>query len=202
MNLYTEIIETRKKYGISHKLIVPLVHQGVVMRKMGNYNKAIKYLKQASTKSIEINNPLYLIWIDHHLAFVYLNQGKDIQIVENLSKNAFEGYKKLEDPKGISDCYEQQGFIYLAKDEIDKAEKNFELALNLRKSIGNLHGTASSVMDLGLVLWHKKRYLKSIKFFFQAFYLHYKLGILNHIRFYRLLKLIYVWIIDKRNWNM
>jgi tetratricopeptide (TPR) repeat protein len=202
MNLHTEVIETRKKYGMSHKLIVPLVHQGVLMRKLGNYNEAIKSLREARIKSIEINNKIHLIWIDHHLAWVLIDQDKDIRVAEKLSKSAFEEYKKLEDPKGISDCYQQQGFIHLAKDEIDEAEKNFELALNLRKSIGNLHGTASSVQDLALVSWHKKRYLKSISLFFQTFYLHYKLGILNDVRFFRLLYKTYVWIFGKRNWNM
>ncbi|KHD06765.1 hypothetical protein PN36_26345 [Candidatus Thiomargarita nelsonii] len=202
MKLHIEVIETRKKHGMTHKLIVPLVHQGILMRKMGNYNQAIEYFREARLKSIEINNKIHSIWIDHHLAWVLIHQGKNIPVAEKLSLSAFEGYKKLDDPKGISDCYQQQGFIHLAKDELDDAEKNFELGLNLRKSIGNLHGTASSVMDLALVLWHKKQYLKSIKSGFQAFYLYYKLGILNPIRFYRLLKLAYVWIFGKRNWSM
>jgi len=202
MKLYTELITTRKKSGMSHKLVMPLVHEGILMRKMGDYNKAIKYLREAEKKSIEINNKIYLILIDHHLAFVLINQGEDLITAEKLSQSALERYKKLDDPKGISDCYEQQGFIHLAKDEIDEAEKNFELALNLRKSINNRHGTASSVMDLALVSWHKKRYLKFISLFFQAFYLYYKLGVLNYIRFYRLLKLAYVWILGKRDWSM
>ncbi len=202
MNLHTEVIETRKKYEMTHKLVVPLVHQGVLMRKMGDYNEAIKYLREARTKSIEINNKIHLIWIDHHLAWVLIHQSKDIRLAEKLAKSAFEGYKKLDDPKGISDCYQQQGFIHLAKDEIDEAEKNFELALNLRKSIGNLHGTASSVQDLTLVSWHKKQYLKSIRLLFQTFCLYYKLGILNDVRFSRLLYKTYVWIFGKRNRNM
>jgi len=201
IDLYVKIIEIRDKYGWLHKLIGPLVHQGILMRRMGNYNQAMIYLNEAKARAVEISNENNPTWIDHHLAYVHLNQGK-ISEAEKLCKSSLEGYKRIESLGGISDCYEQLGLINLAKREIKDAEKYFEMSLNIRKSIGNLHGSASSVLDLALVYWHNKRYLKSIRLLLLGFSLYYKIGVLNHVRFARMLKLAYVWTLGDRKWTM
>jgi len=200
-HLYKEIIDLRKQIGTYHKLISPLVHQGIVMRKMKKYNEAIEYLTEAKNQDNKTGNKNYPTWINHHLAYVHLNQG-NLPIAEELCKSSLKEYKKLENQEGISDCYEQLGLIHLAKNEWDNAEKNFKIALDIRESIGNRHGKASALLDLALASYHKKWYFKSIIFVIKGLVLYYKIGILNRIRLSRMLRLVYVWTVGKRNWTM
>ncbi|HEW97998.1 MAG: hypothetical protein DRR16_29365 [Candidatus Parabeggiatoa sp. nov. 3] len=199
--LYTELIAERKRTGMTHKLISALVLQGVLMKYLRHYDQAIAYLTEAKEKALAIDHELYLAWIDHHLAWVYLNQNEPFSLAEKLANSALEGYQKFDAQRGISDCEEQQGAIHFRKGDIDQAEKYFQQALNRRKSIGNLPGVGSSLRDLAHVSWRKKQYFKSTKWFVQAVHQHYKLGRLNEFRFYRILHQFYIRLFGKRNRN-
>jgi tetratricopeptide (TPR) repeat protein len=201
IELYEEVIDLRHQHNIIHKTISPLVHQGIILRRKKDYERAIELLKKAKKITQVIPNQNNPVFIDHHLGYVYLNQG-NIDLAEKCCESSLQGYKNIENDRGISDCYEQLGFICLAKNKFDDSEKYFEKALNTRISIGNIHGAASSVLDLALISWHKKRYLIAIKFLLQGFKYYYELGILNRIRFTRMLNLAYVWTLGKRNWTM
>ncbi|OQW92677.1 MAG: hypothetical protein BWK78_00955 [Thiotrichaceae bacterium IS1] len=202
MTLYEEVITLRKQHGLFHKLIDPLVHQGVLFRRMKNYEQAIQSLEEARKMATELDNNLSVIWCEHHLAYVLLNQGKEIARAEALAKSSLKGYEELERPRGTSDGYEQLGLIYLSKDDFVRAEQYFQKALDIRKSIRNLHGTAASVLDLALVSWHKRQYFRAIGLLFQGFKLYFQLGILNPTRVVRMLKLAYTWIFGKKDWTM
>lgn len=195
INLYTEVINIRKEQGLIHKLAAPLVHQGIIMRRMGDCKRAINYLTEA--KEVEIDKEIRGGWIDHHLAYVFLQEGNHI-LAEQYCKTSLEGYKKLEDQRGISDSYEQLGFINLAKGEIEDASKNFERGLNIRTSIGNLHGTASSLKDMAIVYWHQKRFIISLFYFFKSAALYFKIGVVNQRRIARLFQIYFVWTLGKR----
>lgn len=198
---YETVIDLRNQYNLIHKLISPSVHQGVLLRRLGKYKQAVQVLSAAKEQAVEIGNPNDSIWIDHHLAYVLLNQGNNLELAKKLCNSSLEGYKRLEDGRGVSDAYQQLGFINLAQSKFEEAEHNFEKSLIIRRSINNRHGLASSVLDLGLVSWHQKKYYKFIKLFLKGFVLYARLGILNHVRFYRMLKLGYTWIIGARNWT-
>ena len=201
IELYKQTATLLKKLGLEHKLISPLTHQGIIMRRIGKYEQAFNYLIEAKEKAININNEIDRTWINHHLGYVVLNQGKT-KFAQELSEDSLEGYRKIESKRGISDCYEQLGLINLAQNKFNEAENNFKQSLNVRKSINNRHGEASSLLDLALSSWHKKQYLKSLIFLLQGFQLYAKIGVLNRIRLFRILKLAYVWTLGRRDWTM
>lgn len=198
---YTAALNQKKQNKIIHKLVGPLVHLGILHRRMGDYNRAIVYLTEAISEAQKIQDENALTWIAHHLAWVFLNQGKPL-LAEEQCKISLEGYKKMESQSGIADAYEQLGFVNIAKGEFEAADENFEMALNIREAIGNRHGVASCTMGLALAAWHKRQFLNFIKFLIQGFKGYHKIGVLNRVRFLRMLKLAYVWTVGKLNWTM
>ena len=201
IELYKQAATLLKNLGLEHKLISPLAHQGIIMRKMGKYEQAFNYLIEAQKTAIKINNELDIAWINHHLAYVFLNQGKT-EFAQKLSESSLEAFRKIERKRGISDCYEQLGLINLAQKKYDEAETNFKRSLNIRISINNRHGEASSLLNLALSSWDKKQYLKSLGFLFKGFKLYFKIGVINRVRFVRILKLAYTWTIGRRDSTM
>lgn len=199
--IYDKVITLRQKLGLIHKIINPQVHQGIILRRNGEYEQGIKILTKAQEQAKLINNFDLQIFISHHLAYIYLNKGNVIQAKE-LAQVAFKGYQKLDNLRGISDCYEQLGLINLAENSFNEAQTNFEASFKIRQSISNFHGSASCLLDLALVYWHQRQILKSIILLFKGFYAYAKLGILTKVRFRRMLKLAYTWTFGKRDWTM
>ncbi|BAY87984.1 hypothetical protein NIES267_75260 (plasmid) [Calothrix parasitica NIES-267] len=231
---YSQVLDTRIMKGFVDKIIGPLVHKGIIHRRVcipplhwltflnsklksypipvkldihetlrENYKLAAHYLKEAKLKAEEIQDETTIIWIAHHLAWVFLNQGNYAKAEEQCNIS-IQGYANFEDKRGISDCYEQLGFIHLAKGNefIQKAEDYFTKSLNIRENTGSSHGIASCTLDLALVEWHKKQYLISIKNLIKSFNLYQKLKILNISRVARMLTLYYVWTIGNKTWTM
>jgi tetratricopeptide (TPR) repeat protein len=201
LDMYSKVSEMRKQTDERHRLISPLVHQGIILRRIKSYDNAAKCLIEAYAESDKLQDQNGLVWSLHHLGWVHLNQGK-LDLAEIDSKQSLEGYKQRGDQRGISDCYEQLGLIYLAKKEVLEAEKCLYTSLNIRRSISNLHGVASCTTCLSLLAWHKKQYLIFIRYLIKGFWMYQKIGILNHIRFFRLLNLSYIWTIGKQDWTM
>lgn len=204
IELYTQVLNIRKQNNLRHKLISPLVHIGIVHRRIADYNRAIYYLSEAKIMAEKLHDDNAIAWIPHHLAWVFINQGK-LLLAEEQSKISLQGYKKMESQAGqggIADVYEQLGFIHIAKSEIDAAYEKFEMALNIRKTIKNSHGAASCMMGLALASWHKRHYLKFLRFLLQGFNGYYKIGVLNRRRIFRMMRLAYTWTLGKLNWTM
>lgn len=201
IHLYSETFKLRKDNQLVYKIVSPLVHLGILNRRKENYEGAIAYLNEALVEAKNIQDENAMRWIAHHLAWVFLNQGKPL-LAEEQCKISLDGYKKMEAESGVADSYEQLGFIYIAKGEIEAALEPLEKALNIRKAIGNRHGTASCLMGLALAAWHSRQYLKFIKFLLQGFNAYYQIGVLNRVRFVKIIKLAYVWTVGRLNWTM
>lgn len=198
LEIYDQVISLRKKRGAIHRIITPQVHQGIILRRKRQYNQGIKILQNAQEKAQQINDIQAQVFIAHHLGYIYLNQG-NLTEAKRLAIVAFEGYKKLDDFRGISDCYEQLGLINLAENDGEAAIHNFKIALKIRQAILNRHGTASCLLDLALAYWYQKQILKSFLFLIKGFQSYAQVGILNGVRFRRMLKIAYTWILSRPN---
>ncbi|WP_254174024.1 tetratricopeptide repeat protein [Planktothrix pseudagardhii] len=198
LEIYEQVISLRKERGLIHRIITPQVHQGIILRRKGQYDQGIKILQNAQEKAQQINDIQAQVFIAHHLGYIYLNQ-RNLTEAKKLATIAFEGYKKLDDFRGISDCYEQLGLINLAENDGETAIQNFKIALEIRQTIFNLHGTASCLLDLALAYWYQKQILKSFFFLIKGFQSYAQVGILNGVRFRRMLKIAYTWILGRPN---
>ncbi|MCC3500396.1 MAG: tetratricopeptide repeat protein [Microcoleus sp. PH2017_15_JOR_U_A] len=167
-----------------------------------NYERAENLLRQAYSLCEEIENENAKAWIAHHLAWVIINRGQ-ATLAEEEALNALKRYEAIEDRRGISDCYEQLGRIYLAKDRLrlHEAEACLNQALNIRQNINNFHGTASSILSLSFLYWHKGNYIKSLQFSIEATHSYYRIGMLNVNRIIGILTLFSVWTVGNRDWT-
>jgi len=183
-NLYSKELQILEGSKSLHKLIYPLVHQGIILRKEFRIQESIESLIKARARAIEIQDEQALVWIAHHLAWAFRLQKKYVEAQENCLIS-LEGYKKIDDKRGINDSYELLGWIYLDKGKVNDAIENFNKALNWRKTNGVLQGAASCVMSLAIAYWRRGNLFKSVKTIFEGLNLYRKAGVLNRTRLFR-----------------
>jgi tetratricopeptide (TPR) repeat protein len=243
LTLYDEVIRLRESNGITNKLVFPLAHKGIVLRKSAvsrkyliqilainilyllnipwlpkflrqklsygskqiidrNYENAENALSRAYELCEELQDDNSKSWIAHHLAWTSVNRGQSI-LAADKALTALDCYQAIEDRRGISDCYEQLGRIYLTKDmfDIHKAENCFEQSLQIRQDIKNYHGVASSTLNFSFLYWHQGLYYKSFDFLKKAMQAYHKIGILNTNRVFANLALFSVWTVGDRDWT-
>lgn len=198
--LFKEAQNLYMHYNLKHKLIGTLVHQGVINRKIRNYDLSLKYLDQAKEVASSINFRLVVAWIDHHKAYVFLNQGQHELAQALAEKSIKEAYIEEKDDM-IGDFHEQLGLIKLGKSHIDEAIDSLQLSLFFRQKIGNSHGIASSYKHLSLAYLKSKRYIKAYQCIKQCLTIFYKLKVLNFTRLYRIGYLFFNWIILGGRWT-
>lgn len=163
------------------------------------YDKSISYLKEA--KSIAIENQGETAWLDHHLAISFLCK-REISLAEDYNIAALNENKIKNFDKGIADCLDLMGFIYLYKNEADRAYSSFREALSIREATQSIHGIVNSQLNLSIVEWNKRNYLKAAQELFLSFYRYNKIGLLAPARVLRILTLFWMWTLGKRNWLM
>jgi tetratricopeptide (TPR) repeat protein len=243
LNFYDEVIYLRETTGLKTKLVFPLAHKGIVLRKSAvsrkyliqilaintlyllnipwlpkflrqkfrsgsrqiidrNYENAENALSRAYELCEELQDDNSKSWIAHHLVWTSVNRGKSI-LAADKALTALDCYQAIEDRRGISDCYEQLGRIYLTKDMFDiyKAENCFEQSLQIRQDIKNYHGVASSTLNFSFLYWHQGLYYKSFDFLKKAMQAYHKIGILNTNRVFANLALFSVWTVGDRDWT-
>jgi tetratricopeptide (TPR) repeat protein len=168
-----------------------------------NYAKAEELFQQAAQLSREIGDENINSWVLHHLAWVLINKGQAIA-AEEYALHALKTYDEIEDQRGISDCHEQLGRIYLAMDctNIERAEHHFSKSLDIRNTIQNFHGAASSTLNFAFLHWHRKNYFKSLKFLVKGVNKYRQIGLLNLKRIFAITVLFSVWTVGKRDWTL
>lgn len=115
-------------------------------------------------KKVEILNDLADIYqfIDTHEALRYAEKG--IILADSI------GYQK-----GLAGCYGSLGYSYINLDNV-KAEEYTNKALEIRKSIKDGAGIATSLNVLGVLYYYQSDYLKSIEYHFEALKLREQIG--------------------------
>ncbi len=147
-----------------------------------------------------IGSRLVVAWIDHHKAYVFLNQGQHELAQALAEKSIKEAYTEERDDM-IGDFHEQLGLIKLGKGQIDEAIDSLQLSLFFRQKIGNNHGIASSHKHLSLAYLKSKQYIKAYQYIKQCLTIFYKLKVLNFTRLYRIGYLFFNWIILGGRWT-
>jgi|GEM_PF-1709649 len=167
------------------------------------YDSAETLLSQAYTLYEGLEDEASVGWVSHHLGWVKLNRG-EAALSEGYARVAIEQYERDGNQRGISDCHEQLGRIYLAMGNqyIEEAEYHFNHSLSIRESIGNLHGAASSTLNFAFLYWHKKDYLQSYQNLLEGIQGYYRIRLLNLKRMIGILTLFSVWTVGNRDWTM
>jgi tetratricopeptide (TPR) repeat protein len=200
LSLYKELENICREYNLTTKLIHCLGHEGVINRKIQNYDIALTYFQEAKEIAIKINSDRSIEWINHHTAYVLLNQGQ-YDLAEQLAKECLQKAKSEKRDNETGDFYEQCGLIQLAKKKTNEAIESLELSLSFRKKVGNVHGSASSYKHLALAYLINKNYIKSYLAIKECFTIFHNLKVLGLIRTYRIVYLFLEWTIGKKSWT-
>jgi tetratricopeptide (TPR) repeat protein len=241
--LFGLVIKHRQLSDNIIKIVSPLGHQGIILRKSAipklqllkillvntfrllglnsfanflytklckpsrfdveqNYKKAEDLLQQASDVCDKTDGENAKAWIAHHLSWVLINDRKSY-LAKVQANIAINQYEINGDERGMSDCHEQLGRIYLTNDNMNlqKAEFHLNQSLRMRLSISNPHGVASSILSLSFLYWHKKEYLKACHFLIKSAEAHRKINMLSAVRIFALLTLFSVWTVGDRDWT-
>lgn len=182
---YINLLQIIEENKFTHKIINPLVHYGIILRKEFRVEGSITSLKRAMNTAIEIEDEKALVWISHHLSWAFRIQ-KNHEEAEKLCMFSLEGYKNIDDKRGINDSYELLAWVCLDQGKIDGAIKNLNIALNWRKVNGIRQGAASCIMGLAIAYWRKGNLLKFVTTIFEGLNLYRKVGVLNWTRLSRL----------------
>lgn len=188
-NLYSEALNILDENKILHVRLNPLVHKGIILRKLFRTNDSIDVLEQAMVAARDIESEEALIWIAHHLAWAFRME-KKYQEAESNCLLSLEGYKKINAERGINDCYELLGWIKLDQDNVNSAIKYFEIALKWRKENKRTQGMASCLMSLAVAYLRKGKLLKAFGTGLKGLNLYRKTGVLNWARIYRILNFV------------
>jgi hypothetical protein len=166
-----------------------------------NYKKSEDLLQKAFDICNKNDDENAKAWVSHHLSWVFLNSKKSQ--AEELSLISIKQYEINGDQRGISDCHEQLGRIYLTRNSlnIQKAEFHLNQSFNIRHKINNLHGLASSILSLSFLYWHQKQHRKSLLFMTKSAKAYQQIGMLNLVRILAILTLFSVWTVGDRDWT-
>jgi tetratricopeptide (TPR) repeat protein len=185
IRLYDEAINLNKELGLIYKNVMSLANQGIVFRRTGHYEQSINVLEEAKSEIFKISNGSLNSWTDftlsyveHHLAYVFLDQNK-LESAEHLCIKVLEKNKSMKNDWGVADCYDQLGLIFLRRQKLKGAENYFRKSLSIRKMIGNPHSIVSSVFHLAALYRAKGEILKSVIYIMQGLNMYRRLGLFN-----------------------
>lgn len=112
-------------------------NRGVVYEMMGDYAAAIKSYRKAETIALNNQNDIGLSYIYNNLSGVYLLKDMNDSVIYYFEKSTAIR-RALNDIQGLAINHNNLGEYYLSTGELDSANSQFNLALDLNKSIGFL----------------------------------------------------------------
>jgi len=89
--------------------------------------------------------------------------GQYQEALEYLGK-AEKAYKVLEDSTGLSDSFNQIGFVYLNLGDLNAALEKFNVAISITKKLNDQWGLAGIYNNLGIMLQNAGRYEKALQY--------------------------------------
>lgn len=144
----------------------------LIYQEWGAYEKALSYQLESIAINEKLNNPLEIAIGTYNLGSLYLKIGKP-EMAYRYFKEAQLQYSGLieESPqnmqykKGYSECLYSLGSIYLTKNDLQNALKQFNSSLKIKMTINDLIGLGNCYYNIGLVLTQEKDYKTAMQRF-------------------------------------
>jgi tetratricopeptide (TPR) repeat protein len=175
--LYSEIYEYEMSIT-SQASDQTLLMMGVITRRLKYYSDSRKYLFQLLERAKTNQNRSAFGTASHHLAWTYFHEGV-LQPARDYGILALHVYEDIQDPRGISDAYDQLATLEVTIGNFDQALEWFEIAASMRRRLGNHHGYASSLRNLAKLYFRQKNYPKMILNLIKSLYQFAKIGMLS-----------------------
>ncbi len=146
----------------------------VALERKGDYEKAIKEL-ECGESLVSKHDREYWITTGKK-GYIFMRKGEYERSIELNEKAAvaLEGFKNSE--KDIGDCYNTIGACYYSRGDYDAALNYFDIALKIRKKIGDQYGAASSYNNFGVVLSNKGENERALEFYEKSLKIKERIG--------------------------
>ena len=179
--MYREIDQLQKTLGAGESSDNTLLMLGVVSRRRGAHKMAIDYLLNLYQRQEAQSNVAGMATAAHHLAWVYLDLNK-LNEARRLCGQALAFYDDVQDPRGLSDAYEQLGMICLQEGNLAAALENLERSVRMRRNLGNQHGLASCLRRLAVAHLRSGHYLRALLYLTRGLFIYLQMGMLSRQR--------------------
>jgi tetratricopeptide (TPR) repeat protein len=105
---------------------------------------------------------------------------------------SLEGYRRINDNRGINDCHELLGWIFIDEGKNNDAVNKFETALKWRRKENRPQGMASCMIGLAIAYLRQGKVLKFMQMVFAGLESYHRADILNWNRIFRMLNFIVI----------
>jgi tetratricopeptide (TPR) repeat protein len=195
--LYKEADQLRRQAGANQSSDHTLMMLGVVYRKKGNHDLAIDYLQKLLARGETQGNQGAVAPAAHHLAWTYLNMG-ELAEARYYCGQAMALYEEMDDPRGVSDGYEQLGLILLTEGHYEDAVAHLGTSLRMREQLGNQQGAASSLRRLALARWQMGERLSAAREMRASLKIYWQIGVLSRQRLFKIWREFFKWWTERR----
>jgi len=130
---------------------------------LGNYDVALRFLKQSLEIRLQIKAEKEIVSSYNNIGIIYDDMGNYQKALEYYLKT-LSGYEKLKDFNGIAYTLHNIGVVYENMSNYDKALEYLLKSLKLYRKIGDSFGTASALTNIGIVYKDLSNYDKSLKY--------------------------------------
>ncbi|MFB6305543.1 MAG: tetratricopeptide repeat protein, partial [Flavobacteriales bacterium] len=154
-------------------------------RKLGKYEKGIKYAKKAvklGEKLEELNKKALVNKGKSGISSAYNNIGviyeKRAEYTNALKYHykSLKIEKELDNKNGMAISYNNLGIIFHRQGNYSKALKYYLNAVKIDKELGNKRGLAASYNNIGIIYHKQKRFDKALKFYRKSIDIERELG--------------------------
>lgn len=138
-----------------------LTQTGEVYLELSQYELCAKYLYQALKISEEKGLKLKTAIIYNNLAWLTKIEGQIDEAME-ATKKAQKIAEEIKNDRVLSEAHNVRGLIYFLERKFDLAMAEYELALALRKKIGDLKGVSATLYNQTEIYLELKQYEKAL----------------------------------------
>ncbi len=144
--------------------------RGNVLRRIGEYNKALVAYKKALKIAHELKNTSEIATLYKNIGNIYLIYYK-LDVAEDYYKKAMKIFQALRDRYGVSAIYNNIGILYSHRGNFRKALEYYLKSLRLDEQLGHIEGMGPAYNNIGTVYeilgeieMAKESYMKSIEY--------------------------------------
>jgi len=155
---------------------------GVVLSNQSDINGAISHFKLAIKLAEEINDKKSAAWFANNLGNTYLSK-KDYKTALDYFNKSLKNQKEANIVgNSLAFTYNSIGMANFNLGNSHVALANFNIALGIRKEIGDKNGISWSLNDIGVLHARQKNYSKAIECYEEALKIAVELNSLERIR--------------------
>ncbi|MFX0066337.1 MAG: tetratricopeptide repeat protein, partial [Candidatus Hermodarchaeota archaeon] len=152
-------------------LAISIGNLGILYREKGDYDQALKILKESLKLREELGNIVYIGTCLNSIGSVYGDKGELNQALKYFEQS-IAIWEELDNKNRLATALNNIASVYRQKGNLDQALESLEQSLKLRKKLNNIKDIARSLYNVGLVYWFKGDFSKALVYLEQALVLN------------------------------